>query len=157
MSAHIESRNERFNASMLSVEALLEAYSIDVTKAAIFSDHGETAARHYAALDGEFDNALAALRDMRHYAAICAAAGRLQQAQRGALVATLWLIYANGAKYRRESVHTIMNRQRGRGKRCTLGAAWRHYRRDREELLNFFIGNGGQGTAHPTKTTTKEN
>ena len=159
-----ETRNARFNASMLSVEALLDAYAIDVTKAAIFSDHGETAARHYAALDGEFDDALAALRDARHYAAICIAASRLQQNGHAKLVPTLWLIFANGAKYRRESVHTIMRRQRGRGKRYTLKAAWCRYNRDRDELINFF-GDGGQAgrkglrpLPSPTKTTTtKEN
>ncbi len=139
MTTQDKTRNQRFNASMLSVEALIEAYAQDNSKAAIFSDHGENAARHYAYLDGETRESAALKRASRRYQRVCRAMGVLQARGKAELVPTLWLIYANRGENREASVTAIMCRRRGRGRTCSYNVARRTYNYHREQLIKIFV------------------
>ena len=123
-------RSERFNRSMMSLEAMLSGYS-DPSKAKILSDGGETLERLMDALDYSPERELAEeerlaaerlARQKVRLQRLAVAITRLAVANKAHLVPTLLLIVRNGAK-------------RGDSIRLT---SERSYRRHRGELCKFF-------------------
>ena len=108
-------RNERFNRSMRSLEAMIAGMS-DPSKSAKLSDRGKSAARMYAALEPEPD---APDRDQELAGAVL----RLVVAGLDHLVPTLLLIVENGSD-RERSMRQVPRRS---------------YFRHRDDLLNFFV------------------
>ena len=108
-------RNERFNRSMRSLEAMIAGMS-DPSKSAKLSDRGENAARMYAALEPEPD---APDRNQELAGAVL----RLIVEGLDYLVPTLLLIAENGSE--RE--------------RSMLTMARASYFRHRDALLKFFV------------------
>ena len=108
-------RNERFNRSMRSLEAMIAGMS-DPSKSVKLSDRGESAARMYAALEPEPD---APDRDQELAGAVL----RLVVAGLDYLVPTLLLIAENGND--REKSMRQMPRA--------------SYFRHRDTLLGFFV------------------
>ena len=123
-------RSERFNMSMMSLEAMLSGYS-DPSKAKILSDGGEALERLMDALDYSPERELAEeerlaaerlARQKVRLQRLAVAITRLVVANKAHLVPTLLLIVRNGAK-------------RGDSIRLT---SERSYRRHRGELCKFF-------------------
>ena len=108
-------RNERFNRSMRSLEAMIAGMS-DPSKSAKLSDRGENAARMYAALEPEPD---APDRDQELAGAVL----RLVVTGLDYLVPTLLLIAENGSDKER----SIQQMPRA------------SYFRHRNALLGFFV------------------
>ena len=108
-------RNERFNRSMRSLEAMAAGMS-DPSKSAKLSDRGKSAARMYAALEPEQD---APDRDQELAGAVL----RLIVAGLDYLVPTLLLI-AENRDDREKSLQQMPRRS---------------YFRHRDELLDFFV------------------
>ena len=128
----MSSRNERFNASCLSLDGL--AKSIDPAKLRVFSDRGEGAERICRAIDREDE--LDAERDLeldnRRFVLLMVAEGMLVLCEADRLVPVLEQIVANGAN-RQESI-------------CNLAMTWRQkkpiarvkYHRGVAALLKLF-------------------
>ena len=123
-------RSERFNRSMISLEAMLSGYS-DPSKAKVLGDGGESLERLMDALDysPESERAkeerLSAKRLERQKVRLqrlAAAIARLVAADKAYLMPTLLLIVRNGAN-RAESIRLLSERS---------------YRRHRGELCSFF-------------------
>ena len=108
-------RNERFNRSMRSLEAMVAGMS-DPSKSAKLSDRGESAARMYAALEPEQD---APDRDQELAGAVL----RLVVTGLDYLVPTLLLIAENGSD-RERSIQQVPRAS---------------YFRHRDTLLGFFV------------------
>lgn len=135
----MNARNERLNASMLSLDRLLAGR--DPAKDPLLGDRGESAARIYLALDperGASDTDGANLTNLtrRKRRALRNAESRLRAAGRGNLVRVLELICANGSN-RRESIATLQN---DHGKKILSGRKCAEvvYYRQRNALLSFF-------------------
>ena len=131
----MSSRNERFNASCLSLDGL--AKSIDPAKSRVFSDRGEGAERICRAVDREDE--LDAERDLeldnRRFVLLMVAEGMLVLCEADRLVPVLEQIVANGAN-RQESIWRLAVKWR----RKKAGAR-REYYRGVAELLTFFSAN----------------
>ena len=119
-------RNERFNRSMRSLEAMIAGMS-DPSKSAKLSDRGESAARMYAALEPEPD---APDRDQELAGAVL----RLIVAGLDYLVPTLLLIAENGSD-RTKSIAEMAKTNRSKKDWHTAEV---RYFRHRDKLLEFF-------------------
>ena len=119
-------RNERFNRSMRSLEAMIAGMS-DPSKSAKLSDCGKSAARMYAALEPEPD---APDRDQELAGAVL----RLIVAGLDYLVPTLLLIAENGSD-RTKSIAEMAKTNRGKKDWHTAEV---RYFRHRDKLLEFF-------------------
>ena len=131
----MSSRNERFNASCLSLDGL--AKSIDPAKSRVFSDRGEGAERICRAVDREDE--LDAERDLeldnRRFVLLMVAEGMLVLCEADRLVPVLEQIVANGAN-RQESIWRLSMKWRRK-----KASARREYYRGVAELLTFFSAN----------------
>ena len=138
----MSSRNERFNASCLSLDGL--AKSIDPAKSRVFSDRGEGAERICRAVDREDE--LDAERDLeldnRRFVLLMVAEGMLVLCAADRLVPVLEQIVANGAN-RQESILRLSVMRRV--KRCS---SERFYDRGVKALLTFFSPNEIKGETH---------
>lgn len=119
-------RNERFNRSMRSLEAMIAGMS-DPSKSAKLSDRGKSAARMYAALEPEPD---APDRDQELAGAVL----RLIVAGLDYLVPTLLLIAENGSD-RTKSIAEMAKTNRSKKDWHTAEV---RYFRHRDKLLEFF-------------------
>ena len=119
-------RNERFNRSMRSLEAMIAGMS-DPSKSAKLSDRGESAARMYAALEPEPD---APNWDQELAGAVL----RLIVAGLDYLVPTLLLIAENGSD-RTKSIAEMAKTNRSKKDWHTAEV---RYFRHRDKLLEFF-------------------
>ena len=122
-------RNERFNRSMRSLEAMIAGMS-DPSKSVKLSDRGESAARMYAAFEPEPD---APDRDQELAGAVL----RLIVEGRDHLVPTLLLIAENGNDRTRSIALMACSRKSGRGRK-KFESARKAYKRCLKSLLNFF-------------------
>ena len=119
-------RNERFNRSMRSLEAMIAGMA-DSSKSAKLSDRGKSAARMYAAFESEPDT-------LDRNQELAGAVLRLIVEGMDHLVPTLLLIAENGSG-RTESIAEMSKQHRGRN-------AWHasevRYFRHRDALLKIF-------------------
>ena len=131
-------RNERFNASCLSLDELAE--SIDPAKSRIFSDQGDGAERICRAVEWG-----AARPDSTPCRAECVADARRRLVEVGLerLVPVLEQVVANG-RNRRESIAQLCRiwRRKWSGTR-------RKYYRGVQDLLTFFSANKIKGETNP--------
>ena len=138
----MSSRNERFNASCLSLDGL--AKSIDPAKSRVFSDRGEGAERICRAIDREDE--LDAERDLeldnRRFVLLMVAEGMLVLGAADRLVPVLEQIVANG-KNRRESIMQLAMMRR-----VNKRSSERFYDRGVKALLTFFSPNEIKGEKH---------
>ena len=138
----MSSRNERFNASCLSLDGL--AKSIDPAKSRVFSDRGEGAERICRAIDREDE--LDAERDLeldnRRFVLLMVAEGMLVLCAADRLVPVLEQIVANGAN-RQESIWRL-----SRTWRMKKHVARVKYHQGVRDLLTFFSPNEIKGETH---------
>ena len=132
-------RNDRFNASCLSLDGL--AKSIDPAKSRVFSDRGEGAERICRAVDREDE--LDAERDLeldnRRFVLLMVAEGMLVLCEADRLVPVLEQIVANGAN-RQESIWRLAVKRR-----VNKHSSKRFYDRGVKALLTFFSPNEIKG------------
>ena len=138
----MSSRNERFNASCLSLDGL--AKSIDPAKSRVFSDRGEGAERICRAVDREDE--LDAERDLeldnRRFVLLMVAEGMLVLCEADRLVPVLEQIVANGAN-RQESIWRL-----SRTWRMKKHVARVKYHQGVRSLLELFSSNALTATTH---------
>ncbi len=138
----MSSRNERFNASCLSLDGL--AKSIDPAKSRVFSDRGEGAERICRAIDREDE--LDAERDLeldnRRFVLLMVAEGMLVLCAADRLVPVLEQIVANGAN-RQESIWRL-----SRTWRMKKHVARVKYHQGVRSLLALFSSNEIKGKTH---------
>lgn len=143
----MSSRNERFNASCLSLDELAE--SIDPAKSRVFSDRGEGAERICHAIDREDE--LDAERDLeldnRRFVLLMVAEALLLLAGHERLLPVLEQIVENGAN-RRESIFRLSMMRR-----VKRHSSERFYDRGVKELLTFFSPNEIKGETHAEKSS----
>ena len=128
-------RNERLNRSMMSLEVIVAGIT-DVSKAMVFSDHGQGVDRMIAALD--YDprsepraevNAARKRKDLLFDAEM-----QLVEAKKRHLIPVLLLIVENGSN-RQESILSLAATSKNRN------AARKRYFEHRDLLLSFFSEN----------------
>ena len=138
----MSSRNERFNASCLSLDGL--AKSIDPAKSRVFSDRGEGAERICRAVDREDE--LDAERDLeldnRRFVLLMVAEGMLVLCEADRLVPVLEQIVANGAN-RQEAIWRL-----SRTWRMKKHVARVKYHQGVRSLLALFASNEIKGKTH---------
>ena len=143
----MSSRNERFNASCLSLDGL--AKSIDPAKSRVFSDRGEGAERICRAVDREDE--LDAERDLeldnRRFVLLMVAEGMLVLCAVDRLIPVLEQIVANGAN-RQESIWRLAVMRR-----VNKRSSERFYDRGVKALLTFFSPNEIKGETRVEKSS----